>query len=95
MDFSTQLAARLHLISAVVITLVLFFIDEGAYDFNWALDAGNWFVFVIYAGLIYAAQALVSCLVARYIKGPIRTVVSLLVGTALALLLLFYVLFPN
>lgn len=35
-------------LSALVIVMFLFFIDEGYYDFRWMKDAGNWLVFVFY-----------------------------------------------
>jgi len=36
------------LLSSVIVTLFLFFIDEGNYDFRWMASFGNWVVFLLY-----------------------------------------------
>ncbi|MBP7166455.1 MAG: hypothetical protein KBB64_02195, partial [Bacteroidia bacterium] len=41
---------------AFVITNLLFFIDEGYYDFRWMKEAGNWFVFLVYVLIQFAGQ---------------------------------------
>lgn len=38
-------------IFAVVITLWLFYRDEGYHNFQWMLDPGHWFVFIFYISL--------------------------------------------
>lgn len=43
---------------AISITFILFFVDEGYYNFQWMQNIGNWVVFVVYVaaiGSIYAA----------------------------------------
>lgn len=50
---------------AVIITLFLFYIDEGYYNFNWMLDFGNWFVFVIYVSVLFSIFWLIMR-IARY-----------------------------
>ena len=52
----------------MILTLFLFFIDEGYYDFRWMKDLGNWFVFVIYVVGIYAVLLAVTLLVALFVK---------------------------
>ncbi len=44
----------------VAITLLLFYIDEGYYSFKWMLSIGNWVIFCVYAGIIFAGQLLVQ-----------------------------------
>lgn len=39
--------------SAVFITLMLFFIDEGFYHFEWMHSIGNWIIFSIYLAVIF------------------------------------------
>ena len=53
---------------SLILTLFLFFIDEGYYDFRWMKDLGNWFVFVIYVVGIYAVLLAVTLLVALFVK---------------------------
>lgn len=38
--------------SALLVSLMLFYIDEGYYDFRWMSNVGNWIAFVVYAGVI-------------------------------------------
>jgi hypothetical protein len=40
--------AYFSLVNATIVTLFLFYIDEGYYNFNWMTSVGNWFVFFIY-----------------------------------------------
>jgi hypothetical protein len=40
-------------LSSVAITLFLFYIDEGYYNFEWMKRAGNWVPFVVYVFVIY------------------------------------------
>ena len=44
---------------AAIITMFLFYIDEGYYNFNWMKSFGNWVVFVIYVLLLTLIQ--VAC----------------------------------
>ncbi|MFA5327835.1 MAG: hypothetical protein WC384_08605 [Prolixibacteraceae bacterium] len=46
------------LLTSIVITLFLFYIDEGFYNFNWMLNIGNWIVFLVYVSVIYGVQLL-------------------------------------
>ncbi len=44
------------LLIAITITSILFYIDEGFYNFKWMLNIGNWIVFLIYVASIYILQ---------------------------------------
>ncbi len=44
------------LLVAVTITSILFYIDEGFYNFKWMLNVGNWIAFFIYTAGIYLLQ---------------------------------------
>jgi cation transport ATPase len=81
--------------SAVLITLFLFYIDEGYYNFRWMADIGNWIVFVVYATVIFAGQWLVAKLVPSRFHGIGRTAVSVVIGTSVALLFLIYIVFGH
>ncbi|MBL7765436.1 MAG: hypothetical protein JNJ58_05050 [Chitinophagaceae bacterium] len=37
---------------SVVLTMYLFYIDEGYYDFRWMLQWGNWIACIIYVSVI-------------------------------------------
>lgn len=57
----------LPLTIAVIITLFLFYIDEGYYNFNWMLDFGNWFVFVIYVSVLFSIFWLIMRVVQYFV----------------------------
>lgn len=44
------------LLIAITITSILFYIDEGFYNFKWMLNIGNWIVFLMYIAAIYILQ---------------------------------------
>ncbi len=50
------------LLYAILITLFLFYIDEGYYNFNWMKERGAWIIFSIYVLLIYGLQLLIQFL---------------------------------
>jgi len=52
-------------ISAICITLFLFFIDEGYYNFKWMASGMNWLIFVIYATVIFLVELLLFKLFPR------------------------------
>lgn len=47
---------------SLLVTNVLFFIDEGYNDFRWMKDPGNWVVFVIYVVGFYAVLFTIAVL---------------------------------
>jgi hypothetical protein len=57
------------LVSALIIVLFLFFIDEGYYDFRWMAEWGNWLVFVIYMIIFFPVQWIISHFVFRRLEG--------------------------
>lgn len=62
------------LLIAVVITLFLFYIDEGFYNFKWMLNIGNWIAFLIYVSVIYGAQLILTLPLFRFAPQFILTV---------------------
>ena len=44
------------LLIAITVTSMLFYIDEGFYNFKWMLNIGNWIAFIIYIAAIYILQ---------------------------------------
>jgi len=70
--------------SAILITLFLFFIDEGNYNFAWVKEPFAWVIFMIYAIPIFLGQVFVS----RYIpkKNPRKKLVlSVLIGSVIGI----------
>ncbi len=61
---STHSHSSIHiwsaLISAFVVSMFFFYIDEGYYDFRWMKSTGNWIVFVVYIGMLFPLPYVLS-----------------------------------
>ena len=78
---------------AAIITVILFYIDEGYYNFNWMLEWGNWIVYLIYVAVIFAVEAAIYKLLSLIIKSKSTTILSATLGVMIGLPLLFFVIF--
>lgn len=83
----------IYLVTSVLITMSLFYIDEGFYDFRWMASIGNWFVFVIYASVIFAFQALIYLLLSRVFSIRGNSLLVIFAGSCLAVIFLTTVVF--
>lgn len=79
------------LISAFLIVMFLFFIDEGYYDFRWMKEPGNWLVFVIYMIIFFPIQWGISHFVFNKLTGWKKTVAMMGISIPLSLILLWLV----
>lgn len=81
-----------YAVTAVLITVFLFFIDEGYYNFRWMADPGSWVVFPFYAVPIFALQLLFSLVILRSYHGRGKILLSIAGGvlTTLVLVILFF-----
>jgi hypothetical protein len=43
-------------IASMLVTILLFYIDEGYYNFKWMQNWGNWVIFFIYCAIIFIVQ---------------------------------------
>jgi hypothetical protein len=50
----------INLILASLLTLFLFYIDEGYYNFKWMLNPGNWIVYFFYVVVLFGVFSLVT-----------------------------------
>lgn len=76
------------LITSIAVTVLLFFIDEGYYNFNWMADFGNWVAFAIYVLGLFVFQLIFQVVLFRKLPGFCRDGLSFLIGVPLALYLL-------
>lgn len=76
------------LINSTFITLFLFFIDEGYYNFNWMSNAGAWFVFLMYSLFLFFVQIGISKLIGLKIKSSLKIVLGIISITTLGVLAL-------
>jgi len=73
------------LASSVLLTLYLFYIDEGYYNFNWMFKMSNWFAFIIYVFPIFGFQLLILKLIGNKFSFEIATIISIVIGAAIGL----------
>ncbi|MCB0733049.1 MAG: hypothetical protein H6608_12680 [Flavobacteriales bacterium] len=77
---------------SILVTLGLFYIDEGYYDFRWMTNMGNWVVFFLYVITLVSAQLMIDQLIRRLLHRPRLSFVSMLIGLPGALAFLFWIL---
>lgn len=53
-------STRINLALAASLTLFLFYIDEGYYNFEWMLNAGSWVIYFIYVVVLFGLFSLVT-----------------------------------
>jgi len=80
------------LLSSSIVTLFLFYIDEGYYSFAWMKSIGAWIVFGIYTFVFFAIQTVLFHLLTKKKKAAVSSlffafIVSIFIGFALLLLL--------
>lgn len=79
----------IQVILAVVLTIILFYIDEGFYSFTWMTQPGNWVVFGLYVGIIVLFQWVLYLLIKQLYFGRFQLLISSFLGVVLGLILLF------
>jgi hypothetical protein len=77
------------LLCAIVITLFLFYMDEGYYSFSWMNKPGNWIAFAIYTIGFILGQAIANLLILARYKGTHKTLLTCMIGIPLGLVFLF------
>ena len=79
-------------IIAVVLTSILFTIDEGQISVHWMASTAHWFVFAIYAAVIFISQWIVQQIAAHLLANPARPLLSVALGSGLGLILMWQML---
>lgn len=79
-------------IVAVVLTSILFTIDEGQISMNWMTSPAHWFVFTIYATVIFISQWIVQQIAAHLLANPPRPLLSVALGSGLGLIVMWQML---
>lgn len=77
------------IISSIIVTLILLFVDEGYYNFSWMLNIGNWIVGTAYVAIITLIQVAIYKLILFPLSGTSRTGLSIGLGIFLTLAILF------
>lgn len=75
--------------SAFILTMFLFFIDEGYYDFRWMMEGFNWIIFFIYFIMLSFSQILILKMTPRIPFSYKKMIGVFLIGSAFALWIAF------
>lgn len=90
MELTTTIPRPLHwsllLVTAVFVTLLLYFIDEGRYSLEGLLTVGNGIAMGIYLLGLLLGLALMAQLFAKRHPSPVRTLLVLSLGTVVGFL---------
>lgn len=73
------------LLSALFITLFLFYIDEGYYNFKWMLKASNWAAFILYFVPLFGIPFLLIQFLKKYVTVNTNYILSITLGSVVAL----------
>lgn len=90
-------ASRNHLAvlfaSSVLITFLLFFVDEGYYDFRWMTNIGSWIPFIVYLASIFSRQWFFSALLLKKYRARGKLLLSILGGATIGILVVIFGIF--
>jgi hypothetical protein len=79
-SYSIDRENTIHAAAAILIVSLLFWMDEGYYDFRWMRDPGNWLVFLLYCGGFALGEYFLSKVLPQNIKGMVRTLLVIVIG---------------
>lgn len=84
-----------QMITSILLTLFLGFIDEGYYNFRWMLKFYNWVALAVYAFAIFGGQRLLFILLFKKKKGSQFSAANFTFGSALGIgFVVFFVFKP-
>lgn len=87
--------AILYLFSSILVTMFLFYIDEGYYSFQWMTSIGAWIVFLIYASVFWFVQLGVDAIILRKLTFRIRRAFSLVLGISIGMIFLLFIFYQS
>ena len=85
----------IYLFTSVIVTLFLFYIDEGYYSFQWMLSAGAWIIFLIYVSFFLMTQLGFNLLTSKILPSQMRRALSLLIGIPVGMIFLVLVFYQS
>jgi len=83
----------IYLISSMFVLLVLGYIDEGAYNFEWMKDAMNWLSFGLFVLANFLLQILFDKKILKNYTGKGKVLICAIGGVVIGPLILFVVAF--
>ena len=76
-------------VSALIICLALFYIDEGLIGFKWMTSMRNWLIFLMYAFGLFLGLAMITTFVTKGSTGWLKKITIYLMGIPLGGLFIF------
>ena len=76
----------------MVLTCILFTIDEGQISVHWLASPAHWFVFAIFAVVIFICQWIVQQIAAHMLANLQRPVLSMVLGSGIGLIVMWQML---
>ena len=88
LQHKTKMPLTIMMVTSTLITMSLFYADEGFYNFSWMTNFGNWIIFFIYSTSIFISQILIHLLITKVFRLRSSMLWTILVGSIIAILLL-------
>jgi hypothetical protein len=83
--------ALIQLFVAICIVTLLFYIDEGYYNFNWTKQFGNWIIFFVYALFLFLGQVFTYHVLLRKYVSKDKNILASIIGAPLGFGLLLII----
>ncbi len=90
MNIKNNYQFNVPLALSLLVTLFLFYIDEGYYNFKWMLNIGNWLIFMIYVFILFLMQICVIKAVLYKSNNPMFMAIKYTFGIALGIAFAFW-----
>lgn len=72
--------------SAIILTFMLFFVDEGYYDLRWMKSGYNWLIFSCFVGGFFVGQAIISTFFLKRTTGIGKKTLVMVLGLPLGVI---------
>ena len=87
--------SSVYLLSSLLTTFFLFYIDEGYYSFKWMTNVGSWIVFLVYGMGLFLAQLIISMLISQQFSVRRKRILSIVLGLPIGIGLFFLLFFGS
>ncbi len=90
-DKTTPYEIPLMLLAALAFTILMAYIDEGNYNFNWMNEGGSWIAVLMYTSAMFGGQLFLSRVVLNRYSGIGKMLAVIVLGSILGFFLLLAV----
>lgn len=85
----------MYLSSSVIVTMFLFYIDEGYYSFQWMTSFGAWIVFLTYTFVFWFTRLGVDVFILKKLAFRIRRIFTLIFGLSIGMIFLIFIFYQS